>query len=172
MDRLANGLPLPVQTFEHIQRLPVNVSDVRVFSGDKADESPEAFAISVHDRAVLYLSKKFDVVDAYVSPNTLQITIENASVTRSEQESSYSLLNMVGVDGLHLYDVSLVLRLEHLNRAGQVIHGESVRASKRFGVSEHDGLAAREQKQFKAIEDLFVVLDPQMSQVVKSKMHL
>ncbi len=79
---------------------------------------------------------------------------------------------MVGVDNMHLYDVNLVLRLEHISRDGYVAYAETVRASKRFGVSEHDGLAAREQKQFRAVEDLFEVLDPQMSQVIKSKMRL
>ena len=170
MSRLANGLPLPMQTFDHIARLPVNVGDVRVFSSDQIGEMPKGFVVSVHDRAVLYLSQKFDVLDA--SSHSLRIVIEDASVEKSEQKSSYSLFSMVGVDGLHLYDVRLSLRLEHRDDYGRVVHAESVMASKRFSISEHDGPAAREQKQFSAIEELFAVLDPQMERVVKLKMRL
>ena len=64
------------------------------------------------------------------------------------------------------------MRIEHRDAYGRVLRGEVVRATNRFGISEHDGPAVREQKQFKAVEDLFVILDPEMNRVIRSSLTL
>lgn len=165
------GAPLPSQTFDHIERLQVGVSDVRIFQERQDFELPDDFIVSLRDRAVLYLSKKFEAT-GNTNGETLQILIEDARVTKNDKESAYSLFRTVGVDTSYIYSLELVLRIEHRDAYGRVLRGEVVRATKRFGVSEHDGPAVREQKQFKAVEDLFVILDPEMNRVTRSGMKL
>ena len=167
----SHGAPLPTQTFEHIERLSVGVSDVRIFQERQNFELPDDFIVSLRDRAVLYLSKKFEAT-GNAKGETLQILIEDARVTKSDKESSYSFLRSVGVDSSYIYSLELVLRIEHRDAYGRVLRGEVVRATKRFGISEHDGPAVREQKQFKAVEDLFVILDPEMNRVIRSSLAL
>lgn len=171
VNRVAHGLSMPAQTFEHVERLPLDVSYVEIIRGDGLALGRSGdFSISLHERAMLYLSQKLYARGFGVGH--LVAVIDEANVSHVQKASSHSVLSRIGVDRVDEYVLTLVVRFEHSDAVGQVLSGEVLRVEKRFSVSEHDSLAGREQKKFKAVEDIFKVLDPRVGRVIKGKMHL
>ena len=171
--RIANGLPLPAQTFEHIERLPVNVGNVQILMEDALrDARVGGFSISLTDRAMLYLSKKFETSGAFGADGQLVARVEVADVQHMQRPSDHRLLQTINLDRINRYFMELAIRLEHVGRDGRVLHGQVLRVSKVLNLSEHSSIAAREQAQFDAVEEMFDLLDPQVTQVVKDNMKL
>lgn len=170
-NKLAHGLPLPEQTYEHVGRLSLDVREVQIFQGDVGAEAGGDFAVSLADRALLYLSKKFKASDGG-HEGRLVVIIEDASVDQVHRGSRYSFLDRVGLDGVDQYSLKLTVRLEHHGDDGRVLYGRRLQARKMLEVSEHESLAQREQEQFNAVEELFAILDPEMLRVIRAEMNL
>lgn len=173
MPRVYNGLPLPVQTFAHVQKLPVHVSSVLIERGD-GDQSVRSgdFVIPLHDRAIQYLSQKFEARDDWKQGDRLVAYVENSSVYQDEQPSKSEVLNKIGVGQFHHYVLTLSLRFEHVGEQGNVIYGKVLNAEKSFSVTEHSSMADREQAQFDAVEEIFKMIDPQVNQIIRNEMNL
>ena len=171
--RVGNGMSPPVQTFEHVECLPVNVGNVQILQMDEAkDRRVGDFSISLHDRAMLYLSRKFETRGDFGHGGQLFIAVEAADVQHMQKQSQHTILQRIGLDRVDKYVLRLSLRLEHRDDYGRVLYGKVLDVTKNLNVSEHLSPAEREQAHFEAVEDMFVLLDPQVNQVVKSEMNL
>jgi len=171
--RLANGLPLPAQTYAHVERLPLRVGNVQILREDHVSGRRVGdFSVSLHDQAMLYLSQKFETRGAFGSSDELVVKIEDVRVQHMQKPSSHSIFERIGVDRVNQYDLGLSIRLEHRDNFGRVLHGKVLSAQKMLNVSEHLSMAARERAQFDAIEDMFAILDPQVNQVIGREMNL
>ena len=171
--RVANGLPLPSQTFEHVKRLPVKVGNVQILREDHASGGRAGdFSISLHDQAMLYLSQKFETRGAFHDSGQLVVKVEDVSVKHSQKPSNHSVLQKINIDRVHRYDLSLSIRLERRDDFGQVLYGKVLSANKVLNISEHLSISARERAQFDAIEDMFMLLDPQVNRVIRNEMDL
>lgn len=169
---VSNGLPLPVQTFEHVQRLSVNVSNVQIIRGsDEMQGRMGDFSISLHDRAMQYLSQKFQTTGD-LSGSQLVASVEDVQVQHMQRQSNRDFFKSLGVDMVDQYRLRLSLRLEHRTIEGRVLYGKVLSVEKTLNISEHTSLAAREQDQFEAVEDMFAILDPQVSRVIQNEMNL
>jgi len=171
VNRVKHGLPMPIQTFEHVERLDVAVNNVRI-EGNIANVGRRSgdFAVPFYDQAMSYLSHKFDA-QGY-GEQYLSVMVERADVRHVQKQSKHMVFSKICVDRVDEYLIDLHVRIEHRDVAGLVLAGEMVKVQKRFSVSEHDSPAAREQKQYLAVEEVFKLLDPQMNRIIRETMKL
>ena len=89
-----------------------------------------------------------------------------------EENSPNAAADFFGLGGFDVYDVKVVLRLEHRNDAGDLIYGTVVNAHRGIKVSEHASIAERERVQFEGLEQLFLMLDGHVNKVLIKDMGL
>ena len=171
--RLQHGLPMPTQTFEHVERLPVAVSEVAIVVADSVKKTYVGdYTVALDERAKLYFSKKLEAQPVYVDQGRLVVSIERADVKYAEKESTHSVFKKIGVDHVNEYAMNLSVRLEHQDAFGRAIYGRQLNVNKVYNVSEHDSPVMREQKRFDAIETMFEILDPEVTRVIRGEMTL
>lgn len=171
--RVSNGLPLPAQTYDHVKRLPLRVGNVQILRDERSEGRRVGdFSVSLHDQAMLYLSKKFETRGVFGDTGQLVVKVEDVHVEHRQSPSNHSVLQRIGIDRVNHYDLGVSIRLEHRDDAGRVLYGKVLSAEKKLSISEHLSMAAREQAQFDAVEDMFVLLDPQVNRVIRNQMNL
>ena len=168
--RLVNGQPVAGQSFAHVEPLSVNVGKVEIVDRSGAAVMPDDFVFSLPDQAILYLSRKFETVrGAGEQQGYLLIRIEEANVMKGQQGGD----DWFGVTGQDRYVLLMRLALEHRAADGRVLYGKTVTAEQRFSIAEFGvSPARREQKQLEAVEKLFGVLDPKITEIVTQDMRL
>jgi hypothetical protein len=161
------GLPQPDITFDHLQPMPVNVAHVEteVLGGSEAD----GFAISPSEAAERYLSSRFNAMG---NGGTLRAVMEEATVRHVYSPSKGRMTGYLNVAGHDIYDVKLILRLEHISESGTVLYGNTLKAQRTMNITEHASVAEREQHQLEGIEQLYADLDRQVVRVVLTDMRL
>jgi hypothetical protein len=162
-----SGAPHPDITFQHIQAMPVNVAtvDTHVEQGNEA----EGFVISPTIAAERYLSTRFRTAG---TEGTLRAVMQEITVRHVYNASKGKISGYLNVAGHDVYDVKLVLRLEHLSDRGTVLYGNTIKAQRTMNITEHASIAEREQHQLEGLEKLFADLDQQLVHIVVSDMHL
>jgi hypothetical protein len=161
------GLPQPEMTFQHIQPMPVNVANVETHVED--GNEAEGFAISPTAASQRYLSTRFRAAG---SEGTLRATMQEITVRHVYNASKGGVTGFLNVAGHDVYDVKLVLRLEHVSPSGTVLYGNTMKAQRTMNITEHASMAEREQHQLEGMEKLFADLDRQVVKVVASDMRL
>ncbi len=161
------GMPQPDITFQHIQSMPVNVAtvDTRVERGDEA----EGFVISPTKASERYLSSRFQAAG---NQGTLRAVMQEVTVRHVYNPSKGKVSGYLNVAGHDVYDVKLVLRLEHISERGTVLYGNTIKAQRTMNITEHASVAEREQHQLEGMEKLFADLDRQVVHVVASDMRI
>ena len=172
--KLQHGLPMPVQTFAHIEPLAVAVDDVDIVVGDGVTKTYIGdYSVALDERAVLYFSKKLEAMSTYTGQRRLSVIIDATDVEHVQKDSQHKVFEKIGVDHVDQYTMRLAVRLEHQDLlTGDVIYGRKLNVSKTYSVSEHDSPVTREQKRFDAIEAMFDILDPEVNRVVRNEMNL
>lgn len=161
------GKPLPMITFQHLQKLPISVGMLKTSS--EATGVSEAFIISPHDAMRDYMHARF-VPKGF--SGELQAVIEQADVQHSYEASGSKVGSFLDVGGLDAYAMSIRMRLEYIGEDGGVIHGSVLNAKRVVKVSEHASIAEREKRQLEGAEGLFVDLDEQIRAIVLDQMRL
>ena len=170
MSKVQHGLPMPIQTFAHVERFDVDVGRVGVLIDDASGDDYSAdFPVSLDDQVVSYFRNK---VNALGGAGRLVVRVENSFVEHERLVSGHGVLEKIGVGHVDQYTMNLFIRLEHEDDAGRVIYGRSLKARKIVNVSEHDSLVEKDQKRFDAVEDLFDIIDPEVSRIIHSEMTL
>lgn len=161
------GLPQPDITFDHLQPMPVSVAQVEteVLGGAEAD----GFVISPSEASERYLSSRFNAVGGN---GTLRAVMEESTVRHVYSPSKGRMTGYLNVAGHDVYDVKLILRLEHISESGVVLYGNTLKAQRTMNITEHASVAEREQHQLEGMEQLFADLDRQVVRVVLSDMRL
>ncbi|MGB4106253.1 MAG: hypothetical protein WBK55_00475 [Alphaproteobacteria bacterium] len=161
------GLPQPDITFDHLQRLPVDVANIEtdVRAGNVAD----GFVVSPSAAAERYLSSRFNAVGG---SGTLRAVMEEITVRHVYNASKGKVTGYLNVAGHDVYDVKLVLRLEHVSPSGTVLYGNTMKAQRTMNITEHASVAEREKHQLEGMEKLFAELDQQVVRVVLTDMRL
>jgi len=170
LGKVRHGMPMPVQTFAHIQRLPIAVQSVDVVvEDDRGDDYSADFPVSLDDKVKAYFGNKLDVIGGN---GRLVVRVEDSYVEHELIEASSRIWQKVGVGNVNRYAMNLVVRLEHVDASGRVIYGRVLKAQKVVNISEHDSLVERDQQRFDAIEDMFNILDPEVTRIVRDEMNL
>jgi hypothetical protein len=161
------GMPHADLTFQHIQPMPVNVAhiDTHVVRGNEVD----GFAISPTTSSERYLSNRFRAAGP---EGTLHAEMLESTVRHVYDPSKGEVTGFLGVAGHDVYDVKVVLRLEHIAADGTVLYGNTVKAQRTMNITEHASIAEREQHELEGMEKLYADLDAQVLKIVTSDMHL
>jgi hypothetical protein len=161
------GLPSPDLTFQHIQPMPVNVGhvDTQVIDGNEA----EGFVISPTTASKRYLSSRFRAAG---SQGTLKAVMQEITVRHVYNPSKGGVKDFLDIAGHDVYDVKLVMRLEHISDSGTVLYGNTIKAQRTMNITEHASVAEREQHQLEGLEKMFADLDRQVVKIVTSDMRL
>lgn len=168
---VSHGLPLPVQTFENIESLLLNIKDVHILTKHETHEENIDFPVSLHDSAERYLEKKLQATGTH-QDGALFVILEDTHIQHTKVKSKHPVFQWLSVDNIDQYKLHLSLRLEHRYAHHNVLFGKRLSVEKTLNLSEHLSLAEREQEQFKAIEEVFILLDPQITHVIKDEMRL
>lgn len=161
------GQPLPMITFAHLQKLPVNVGLVQT----KTDVQgySDVFIVSPYDALRDYMHARFIPKG---NRGELLAVIERADVKHSHETARNSVGSALGIGGLDVYEMSIRLRLDHMGAGGGVLQGSILSATRVVKVSEHASIAERERRQFEGAEGLFQDLDAQIQAIVLDEMNL
>lgn len=161
------GLPHADVTFQHLQPMPVNVANVEtnVNEGKEVD----GFVISPSGTAEKYLSSRFNAVG---SEGTLRATVDEVTVRHVYNASKGKVTGYLNVAGHDVYDVKVVLRLEHISPGGTVLYGNTIKAQRTMNITEHASIAEREQHQMEGLEKLFADLDQQVVRIILTDMRI
>jgi len=172
VNRISHGLPMPSQTFAHVDPIFMSVSRVDIVSDRAAFEVGEGFSLPLDRYTEMYLAKKLQVSAENDAGKgvVLRAIIEDASVLVEEKGSSYPFLKKIGLDHVKRYSMVVAVHFQIVDHLGRVVSAERVSVARALSVSEHDAPSAREQKQFIAVEGLFDALDLHVSRVILSKM--
>lgn len=161
------GMPQPKLTFQHLQPMGVDVRNVET---DVAQgNSLKDFAVSPAEAAHQYLESRFR---ADGTQGTLRAVMQEATVRHVFSPSKGGVKGFLDVGGHDVYDVKMVLRLDHLADDGHVIYGNTIRAQRQMNITEHASISEREQHQLEGMERLFADLDNQVLQIVLGEMKL
>ena len=177
------GKPLPVMTFDHLQPISIRAGMLKTHDEDDGYIS-ESFVVSPHQALREYLHARFQ-------PNgfdgTLQATIEDASLRHSYESSPSNVNKYLKVGGVDVYDMTVLLKLEHLGKTGKGVvnkgavnknmdgkleYGTILTVRRIVNVSEHASIAERERAQYEAMEGLFKDLDREVLRIVLGDMGL
>jgi FlaG/FlaF family flagellin (archaellin) len=161
------GMPHAAVTFQHIQAMPVNVSNIEtnVNEGQEVD----GFVISPSDTAEKYLASRFNAVG---SGGTLRASMEEVTVRHVYKGATGKVTGFLNVAGHDVYDVKLVLRLEHISASGTVLYGNTIKAQRTMSITEHASISEREKHQMEGLEKLFADLDRQVVSTVVTGMRI
>lgn len=168
-----SGMPMPKQTYAHIQPIKVNVTQVEINNASARDDVPDDFVYSVSDQALLYLSRKFEA-SGYAPPQQgrLVVRIEEARAEYGHQEADQAVGRWLNVGGSDHYRIILKVVVEHQDQYGGVIYGKALSAEQKLGISEHSSIAKRESEQMAALETLFKAIDGKITDIVTHEMRL
>lgn len=161
------GMPVADMTFQHIQPMPVMVS--RVETDVRPGQEVDGFVISPTTASQRYLSTRFNAVGG---PGTLRAVMEEVTVRHVYSPSKGRVSGFLNVAGHDVYDVKLVLRLEHISDSGTVLYGNTFRAQRTMNITEHASIAEREKHQLEGMELLFADLDRQVVKTVLTEMRI
>ena len=163
----SNGMPQPEMTFQHLQPLPVNVARIEtdVRSGTEVSD----FAVSPVTASERYLSSRFNAVGGN---GTLRAVMEEVTVRHVYSPSKGNVTKYLNVGGHDVYDVKLVLRLEHISDSGTVLYGNTIKAQRTMNITEHASVAEREKHEMEGMEKLFTDLDQQVVRIIMTEMRL
>lgn len=162
------GQPMPQQTFAHIAAQPVRVAAIDI-RDESQGAAPGDFTFSLPDQTQRYVRQKFE---ASGSQGLLRIRILEADVGRGYIPAQGGFTKSLNVGGMDEYTLKLRLVLEHVGADGRMIFGKEITATNRLRVSEHCALADRERDQLGAVEALFNLIDPKVTQIVSHEMGL
>ena len=162
------GKPLPSMTFEHVRSIPLRVGMLKTLEAEGV-KSSDSFTVSPHAALEQYLHARF-VPKGF--DGTLQATIEDASVRHTYEPSTDTVKNYLNLDGRDVYDMTILLRLEHHDRDGTLSYGTVITVRRLVKVSEHASIAQRERAQYEGMEELFKDLDRETLRVVLADMGL
>lgn len=164
----ADGGPQPKMTFAHLQPIPLNIGMLKTH--DTADMiSNETFVVSPYQSLRDYLHARFRPGGFN---GILNATIENASITHSFESSDQTINKALNVGGLDVYDMTILLKLEHIDSQDKLKYGTVLTVRRIIKVSEHASIAERERRQYRAMEALFADLDREILRVVLAEMKL
>ena len=139
--------------------------DTHVERGNEA----EGFVISPTEASRRYLSSRFQAAGGQ---GTLRAVMQESTVRHVYNASKGKVAGYLNVAGHDVYDVKLVLRLEHISERGTVLYGNTIKAQRTMNITEHASVAEREQHQLEGMEKLFADLDRQVVHIVASDMRL
>lgn len=161
------GMPHADVTFQHIQSMPVNVAKVEtnVNEGREVD----GFVISPSTTAERYLSSRFNAVGY---SGTLRAMMDEVTIRHVYNPSKGKMTGYFNVAGHDVYDVKLVLRLEHVSDRGTVLYSNTIKAQRTMSITEHASISEREKHQMEGLEKLFADLDRQVVRVVLTDMRI
>lgn len=162
------GKPLPQMTFAHVEPLPVNVAAVEV-AGQPDPYFEADFVVSPYNAARNYLGRRFR---AGGYDGTLRLAVQSAKVTRSYAKSTQPVAGFLEVGGHDVYQVEMVIRLEHIGPSGHVLYGKTLTAKRAMNITEHASIAERERHQLESMEAMFSDLDPEVRRIVFEEMRL
>jgi hypothetical protein len=162
------GKPLAQMTFAHLQQIPVNVGALKSHT-EKSDFDSESFVVSPYDSIEEYLRTRFAPAG---KQGTLEVMIEDASITHSYQGSANKVGKWMDVAGFDVYDMVVKVRLQHLDDSGQALYNTVLTGKRIVRVSEHSSIAEREKRQLEAMEALFADLDREILRIVLNDMKL
>jgi hypothetical protein len=163
----AAGNAMPGLTFSHLKTIPISVGAIKT----NESESPfsESFVASPYQAFDDYIHARF-------APSGfagfLSAKVEAATISHSYQAANSDVGRFFNVAGMDVYDMTLKVRLEHLNMDGQMVRGDVLTARRIVRVSEHTSIADREKAQLDALEAMFSDLDSEVLRVVLADMDL
>lgn len=162
------GLPVAQMTFANYAPIPVNVRDVNIQT-QAAGPGEGDFIMDPQAAAQEYLKARF-------APRGLQgalsATIEEASVRKARKESSDKVARFFAMGGQDVYQVTLRVRFDHLDNAGNVVYGKVLTARRALHITEHASVAEREGHMLEGLEAMFRDLDREVQNMVAYQMHL
>ncbi len=161
------GLPQADITFQHLQPMPVNVRNVE--TGVQPGNEANGFVISPTTASERYLSSRFRAAGGQ---GTLRARMEEVTVRHVYAPAKGKVAGYLNVGGHDVYDVKVVLRLEHAGESGAVLYGNTLKAQRTMNITEHASIAEREKFQMEGLEKLFADLDRQVVRVVLTDMRL
>ncbi len=172
-NRPRNGMPMPMQTFAHIQPILLNVSRVEVVDDFVSTPQPADFKVSLVQKTKQYFAHKLKAA-RYAAPSAgaLVVKIEDARVERDYKASESFVPQKLGLGGADVYKLKLVVLVEHHDEWGGVLAGKRFAVERGLSISEHSSLAEREQHQLDSIEAIFNTLDPDLSRALIEEMKL
>jgi hypothetical protein len=164
----ADGAPQPKITFSHLQAIPLSVGMLNTEDAKDAFIT-ESFVVSPYAALREYLPTRF-------RPNgfngSLKATIEDASIRHRFETSDEKFNKMLNVGGIDTYDMTILLRLEHIGNDKNLKYGTILTVRRVVRVSEHASIVERERAQLRTMDALFSDLDREILRVVLSDMKL
>ncbi len=153
--------------FAGVQPVSINVSSVNVHmrtAGTGGDFIADPAAVAE------------DYVKARFTPrgmaNSLEVTIEEATVTRATQEGGTKVEKFFGVGGADVYNITLKVRFDYVESTGRLIYGKVFTARRQMSISEHASVAEREQLEIEGLKKMFGQIDEALQNTVMQEMNL
>lgn len=161
------GQPMPKMTFAHLKPIPVSVYAVNVHKMDGKTEGD--FIVDPMTLAEDYARSRFMATGG---DGTLEVIIEEASVTKATEESPNNVARLFNVGSMDKYDVVVRMRLEHIASGGNVAYGKTLSARRLLSITEHASVAEREKHEIEGLEKMFSELDKAVHQTVTEGMRI
>ena len=172
-NRVWSGLPMPQQTFAHVEPIRLNVARIEVTDVSNNPPLPQDFTVSPVDAAIQYFSKKMKASEhAGPQHGIVLVQIEEASVVKEHKDASGFFASKLGVGGLDAYHMRLRVSIEYRDQNNDLLHGKVINADRKFSISEHSSLAKREDAQLKSIEAVFDKIDDEVTRTLLEEMRL
>jgi hypothetical protein len=161
------GKPLPALTFSYMQGIPVNVRHIEVVAPPARE--PSGFVLSPGKTFQDYLNARFS---AQGQRDILRAVVTEADVMSSRKSSGGRVRKFLEIDGHDVYQVNMTVRLEHVTDSGQVLYSRELKAARTMNITEHASVAAREQHQFRGMEQMLREMDARITAIVLNEMKL
>ena len=161
------GKPLPSMTFSHLKALGLNVAtrDISV----QPTDNQAGFSQNLDEMIDIYLNQK---LNPRGEQGKIVAALDESSILVVSENSPNAAADFFGLGGLDVYKVTIKLRLEHYNDAGDLEYGTVVNAHREIKISEHASIAEREHTQFEGLEQLFLMLDARVNKILLQDMSV
>jgi hypothetical protein len=104
--------------------------------------------------------------------DSLEVTIEEASVTKTEKAADSKVARYFNVGGQDVYNITLRVRFDYVETGGRLIYGRVYTAKRQMGISQHASIAEREQREVEGLEKMLTELDVRIRTMILNDMRL
>ena len=159
---MEDGLPLPDLTYQGIQPIPLNTSEIRIFNAyepNNEDTARSDRVLRTEEVLYRYAANRFRKAG---NNGSLVMIIRDASVNKTYKESENAFIRAIGVDdGFHYTFTAVIDAVFSPYQNGRKVEAR-IRAERTAFVPDHYSLDEKDQEFFKLVEKTISDMDAEI----------